>query len=427
MKFLNRIDQHYLQKVLAIQSHSGTTGDENIKRFILDELKKLNVKVQVDNYGNIYVTKGEAKNYPCLAAHIDTVHPILNEITLYRDGDTLFAFNPTTKHQTGIGGDDKVGVYILLQALKDIETVKAVFFRNEEIGTLGSNYSIDNHKTWYDDCGFIIQADRRGDTDFIDNMNGASVCSDDFYNACKDHITKYGYKKHNGITTDVYTLARKGLGISVANISCGYYAPHTNYETVSIQNVNRAYNLVYDIVTKIKRKKYTHEYKTYFNSFNKNTKYKSTFGSPLSREYYKQEKLFSPLVVNSESDVRIDISDFATRKEYKDFVFDHKTTYGTKIFKYIGINDIPLINAPACPVCNKKDCLTFLPYEGKLYCIEHNNYVPTEDVQPLIRYIETEDDRVTFVYSVYMNGWVYKHSAIWHAKLESWVPDNLPF
>src|SRR5574344_1456652 len=44
-----------------------------------------------------------------------------------------------------------------LQALKDFDNIKVVFYSNEEIGHLGSRYSIKNHKDFYTDVNFVLQ------------------------------------------------------------------------------------------------------------------------------------------------------------------------------------------------------------------------------------------------------------------------------
>ena len=62
--------------------------------------------------GNIYITKGEAKNYPCVVAHMDTVHKIVEDLYVLQVGHKLTGFNRIKMEQTGIGGDDKVGIFI---------------------------------------------------------------------------------------------------------------------------------------------------------------------------------------------------------------------------------------------------------------------------------------------------------------------------
>ena len=45
----------------------------------------------------------------------------------------------------------------------------------------------------------------------------------------------------------MFQLVDNGLGVSVANMSCGYYDPHTDNEYVSVSDVNETLDLVLDI------------------------------------------------------------------------------------------------------------------------------------------------------------------------------------
>lgn len=65
------IDLNLLKDLYKINSHSGE--EDKIRQFILSYLRKhyTGLKVRVDKVGNIYVTKGKAKTYPCIVAHMD--------------------------------------------------------------------------------------------------------------------------------------------------------------------------------------------------------------------------------------------------------------------------------------------------------------------------------------------------------------------
>ena len=65
------IDLNLLKDLYKINSHSGE--EEKIRKFILSYVKKhyTGVRVNTDKLGNIYITKGKAKQYACIAAHMD--------------------------------------------------------------------------------------------------------------------------------------------------------------------------------------------------------------------------------------------------------------------------------------------------------------------------------------------------------------------
>jgi len=249
-----------LKQVLAIQSYSYEQF--RMFRYIIGELVRMNVDYHVID-GNIYAIKGIADKYPCIVSHMDTVHEIVEDLTVVEMNGNLTGLNSVTMEQTGIGGDDKVGIYIALQCLEQVDCIKSVFFRDEEVGCNGS-YEAD--VSFFSDCRFVLQCDRRGNKDFITNASGIALSSDLFQKDVLGIINAYGYKFENGMMTDVMALKELGVECSMANISCGYYNPHTAAEYVNIDDVFNTlemvlsiiYNLVdVDYPIKYKRRSYT--------------------------------------------------------------------------------------------------------------------------------------------------------------------------
>jgi hypothetical protein len=394
--------------------------------YIKGKLESLDVTVQEDEYGNIYVTKGTAKTYPCVVAHTDTVHDILEDVNIFRTNDTLFAFNPEKRAQCGIGGDDKVGVYITLQLLEDIPILKAVFFKDEEIGCKGSSFSIQNHKDWYKDCGFVLMADRRGNKEIITLSGGVIIASPDFLEACDPLFEKYGYTDAAGVFTDVDVLTVGGIGVSTVNFSCGYYEPHSPKEIVSISDVNRCYNLMYDIIiehgdktfaykAKVPSYKTTHkkEERRIFNNLISDI-YKVGATSSLNK---RQLKIFPPFVFGRHPE------------KYTQFA-EHDIIKGDKkVYKYVGTKALVLTGESICNRCKNStvENVYFLPYEGRMYCTICNDYVNDAQVPMLLQHLEVEDNETTFVYSLYSAGWLPKEEAKWNQRITSWVSTELPF
>lgn len=246
-----------LERVLMVQSES--LKQWRMFAFIIRELTKMKVEFFV-HAGNIYVTKttGEAPDlYPCVIAHMDTVHRIVEDLTVLKVGDRWTGFNRVSMSQTGIGGDDKVGIYIALECLKKFENIKLVFFRDEEIGCVGSDRAMMG---FFSDCSFVLQCDRKGNSDFITNAGGTKLCSKHFEKTLSGMIKKYGYKYGYGLMTDVMQLKDNKLNVSCANISCGYYNPHTEQEYVDTRDVNNCLEMVSEIITKFGNQKFVHEY-----------------------------------------------------------------------------------------------------------------------------------------------------------------------
>jgi len=228
-----------LRDVLRVQSVSG--DEWRMMAFITNELKRIGVSYTTDVMGNIYATKGKAKNYPCAVSHMDTVHAICDNFELIEFGDSISGFDAANMKPHGIGGDDKVGVYCALRLLADLSFCKAAFFVSEEIGCVGSaSADLD----FFNNCRFVLQADRKGNKDFITNASGVELSSKGFQKAIKNIIKGFGYSFASGLMTDVMQLKEDGLNVCAANISCGYHRPHTNDEYCSIVDVEKCYEMM---------------------------------------------------------------------------------------------------------------------------------------------------------------------------------------
>jgi hypothetical protein len=254
-----------LQKTLSIQTFSG--AEWRMFAFIVRECKRIGADVKQDKAGNLYVTKGRADKFPCIVAHMDSVHKIGADLSIIEAGGLLTGFNYKTMQQTGIGGDDKVGVYIALKCLEKYDTIKLAFFVDEERGCIGSAQA---RMDFFNDCFYVLQADRRGNSDFITNASGVKLCSRKFKKAVKPLIDARGYSFNDGMMTDVMQLKQNGLNVSCANISCGYYRPHADDEYVNVKDVERCLSLFEAIIENL-REAYEHTYTpreytpTYYN------------------------------------------------------------------------------------------------------------------------------------------------------------------
>jgi hypothetical protein len=60
------------------------------------------------------------------------------------------------------------------------------------------------------------------------------------------------------LNTDVITLKMRGLEVSCANLSCGYYLPHTPHEFTCVEDLMNCYGFVRHIVQNC-RKTYRHQ------------------------------------------------------------------------------------------------------------------------------------------------------------------------
>lgn len=226
---------------ISAQTHQ----EKDMIAFVSQRLTDLGVSFTIDKAGNIYATKGKATTFPCIAAHLDEVHQAREkgyEVLVIRD-EFIIGFNSGKREFNGIGADDKNGIWVCLKCLEKYDNLKCVFFVGEEQGCIGSRQA---DMKFFDDCRFVLQCDRKGNSDFINRIYGDSLCSSQFL---KDaNLKEHGYKEENGMQTDVRTLRDRGLEISCANISCGYYYPHTPHEMTNIEDLKKCRKLVEHII-----------------------------------------------------------------------------------------------------------------------------------------------------------------------------------
>jgi di/tripeptidase len=277
----------FLKKVLSIPSVSG---DESMVRdYIIEYAKKNGIEYYTDAKKNLYLTKGSEKMtsgeyYPCVVSHMDTVHGshreliesktnLIIESSTYSEGEddemtTLIAKHPITKEQTGIGGDDKCGVYVCLEMFERFDVLKGAFFVEEEIGMLGSRHADDK---FFENVGYAIQFDAPSSNWISEVCSGVKLFDEDFKEEIKGTLNECGYTKFSvDPFTDVNQLASK-YDFNCLNLGCGYYRQHTTSEYVVVEEVSDSIKAGYELITKLGVEKYVHkkiEKKTLVNETN---------------------------------------------------------------------------------------------------------------------------------------------------------------
>ena len=145
---MNACEFKLLKEILSIPTYFEK--EERIKDFLISYGIQNKIPVKVDVKGNVYLVKGqldEGESYPCVVAHMDTVHfdqipDIENNVrlTIHEEkadvGTKLWASRKDNGVSvvTGIGGDDKAGVFICLEIMKKYDKIIGAFFVEEEFG-----------------------------------------------------------------------------------------------------------------------------------------------------------------------------------------------------------------------------------------------------------------------------------------------------
>ena len=266
-----------LIEVLSVPTHSR---DEKLMiEYLQKVLTQKGYEHYTDSHGNIYVTKGNSKNYPCFVAHTDTVHKVNLNLQVLQtesveDGVMLTGIDKKTGRPSGIGGDDKCGVFLALEMLDTLPNVKAAFFVSEEIGCKGSMYA---DPKFFENVGYVIQYDSPGGDSMSLTLMGRflfnqkSEFADKVTGLIKEHgIVDWAYHPY----TDVWQIMEK-FNIACLNLAAGYYRYHTDEEYVVVNDVQNGFELGLKLVQELGENKYKNKTEDRYLSNYKSNSWKS--------------------------------------------------------------------------------------------------------------------------------------------------------
>lgn len=207
---------------------------KELKLILEKHLKAFGYKVIIEN-GFIYA-KGEIP--VLLTAHMDTVHKkrIKNFYEYYdKEKDQHIISSPE-----GIGGDDRCGIYMILDIIKT-HKCSVLFCEDEEIGGIGSmKFCSSEYINDLSEMKYMIELDRANGTN--------AVFYDCFNEDFMDFIEKNtGYKEAYGSFSDISNLAPKAK-VAAVNLSCGYYNAHTTSEYVIIEEMLNTIEVVKNLL-----------------------------------------------------------------------------------------------------------------------------------------------------------------------------------
>lgn len=284
-----------------------------VKNYMQDYLvsKKYNV---INEEGFLYA-KGTVP--VLLVAHMDTVHK--------EQCKTIVNIDGKMSSPQGIGGDDRCGVFMIMNIVKELNC-SVLLCEDEEKGGVGARKFVNAKmkkanengeivETAYIDhldVNFMIELDRKGSNDAV------------FYSCDNKDFTDFvtdttGFKFAYGSFSDISVLA-PAAKISAVNLSCGYYNAHTVTEYVMydemMDNIEAAKVLIKEECTepfKYIAKTYTYpsvhtKYaaKPYYGNVNADGYY----GNLLDGDYsgYKDERLAETVMYDTDLELEVIIT-----------------------------------------------------------------------------------------------------------------------
>lgn len=262
-------DLELLKNVLSVPT--ATYHEDRLVEFICDWLKEQNIPYVVDEMQNIYATKTseefKGKPFPCMVAHTDTVHKlnpihIREEMLPNEEGIEKLSLRGYTEDgkYTGIGGDDKCGVFGAMISLRDLPHVKGAFFVSEETGCWGSRKADPN---FFDDVAYAIQLDAPSNYMVTEVCSGIRLFErdSDFFRKVDEVLDTYMPTREYMVHpyTDVSQLKMK-FDFSCINISCGYYNYHRPSEYVVVEDLSNSIHTAHAMIDKLGYEKYHYDF-----------------------------------------------------------------------------------------------------------------------------------------------------------------------
>ena len=198
-----------------------------LKKTLKAELKSRGYPI-TDKPGYLYA---EGTIPVLLVAHMDTVHRQPVEQICY-SADGAVAMSPQ-----GIGGDDRCGVWMILQILRTTNC-HVLLCEDEEVGCIGAKKFTSG--SLRPQVNYIVELDRRGSNDAV------------FYRCdnpeFEDFVTSFGFETAGGSCSDISYIAPY-LETAAVNISCGYYCEHQRHEYIHLEEIELNADRVAQMVT----------------------------------------------------------------------------------------------------------------------------------------------------------------------------------
>ena len=262
-----------LKNILSVPTK--TWEEDDLIEYIVTNTKDFDI-MDIDDLGNIYITKGKADYYPCFVAHLDSVHEkvamvVEEEMLPNAQGElklALKAYEEISGEPTGIGGDDKAGVFICLELLRELDVCKIFLPVAEETGCHGSKEADEN---FFKDVGYALQFDSTENDTMSLSLMGVKLFKEnsEFINKTKDVILEHGITEWlNHPYTDTMMLKKK-FDFSCLNFAAGYYNYHTKNEYVVVEDVLNSLTLGKKVTKILGENKYKYKSKptNHFNLF----------------------------------------------------------------------------------------------------------------------------------------------------------------
>ena len=224
------MDINRLKSILSWIRPAKSSQEAEFVNWLEESIKVMGYSPKRDGYGNVWVESEQSTTL--FTSHTDTCHSSKlkeydQELTHDKDLGLITLKDPKPGYV--LGADDGTGVFIMLEMLAYGVPGSYVFYRDEEIGGLGSDWSAQNEPERYKQYKRAIAFDRKSDCSVITFQGSSRCCSDTFAAALCEKLNSVGTLSldldDGGTFTDTANLTL--LVPECTNLSVGYGSQHT--------------------------------------------------------------------------------------------------------------------------------------------------------------------------------------------------------
>ncbi len=232
-----------LLKLYSFESVHNTPDENALANWLDDWFREHKTPfTRVDN--NFY--KLDTVHAPILSAHLDQVKTNGKAVHFVMTPEKHITGYNEDWERTSLGGDDKNGIWIILQALEKYNNdINFIISAGEEVGCVGIN-KLDTDGVLKEKIPpldtFCIVLDRRGSHDILDSGGGDTYCKT--LAQCLCNYMKDGMVVTSGSVSDTRVICEYCESV---NISVAYEAPHTANEHTDWVRLQQLRDHVFDI------------------------------------------------------------------------------------------------------------------------------------------------------------------------------------
>ena len=228
---MNTFSNRSFRDLVSMLEYKRPHGSKTERKFINRFIKSLPVKISTDGYGNLFAVVGDNPDV-MWCAHTDTVHttPGKQRVELSADGTHIYL--PAGERSNCLGADNAAGVWMLRELILANVPGLYCFFRNEELGGLGSQYFASTHGDLLTGIKYAIAFDRRGTESIITWQVCGRSCSDAFAVALAKQLGMGHSPDDGGTFTD--TASFVDIIPECTNVSVGFKNEHNAAEILNV-------------------------------------------------------------------------------------------------------------------------------------------------------------------------------------------------